>query len=72
MFNIIQILAPGPNPTIIWDTTHMHNNRINANPPLTANSGVTLVENSIHMDGVTGYLDAGESDGMYYQYIVCL
>ena len=41
----------------------MQNNHINANPPLIANGGVTLIENSVHMDGVSGYLDAGDSDG---------
>ena len=41
----------------------MRNNHINANPPLIANGGVTLIENSVHMDGVSGYLDAGDSDG---------
>ena len=61
-FNFFHI-APGPNPSIIWDTTHMQNNHINANPPLIANGGVTLIENSVLMDGVSGYLDAGDSDG---------
>ena len=55
--------APGPNPTIIWDTTQIRNNHIATNPPLVANGGVTMVEDGVAMDGISGYLDAGEFDG---------
>uniref|UniRef100_A0A7M5VBW7 Uncharacterized protein n=1 Tax=Clytia hemisphaerica TaxID=252671 RepID=A0A7M5VBW7_9CNID len=55
--------APGPNPTIIWDTKTMKNKHISANPPLIAYGGVSATGEGIRMNGNDGYLDAGDSDG---------
>jgi len=40
----------------------MKNNHISTNPPLIANGGVTVVEEGVAMDGISGYLDAGDGD----------
>ena len=54
------ILAPAANPTYIWLTTSIKNGQIPANPPIIVNGTVTVVEGGIHLDGITGSLDAGE------------
>jgi len=50
----------------------MKNNHISTNPPLIANGGVTVVEEGVAMDGISGYLDAGDGDSKCDRVFFCL